>query len=85
MAALVWVVIGTPVWRWVWAQARRTRSTSGVTPGMSVAHLITPALTPVPAIPSTMSRTNMSTIGSLPSGPVPGRRALKKWGTSSKV
>ena len=37
-----------------------------VTPGRSVAHLSTAALMPVSAMPSVMSRTNMSTIGSLP-------------------
>ena len=68
------VVIGAPVARWVWAHARSTRSTPGVMPGRSVAHLMTAALMPVPAMPSVMSRTNRSTIGSLPFGPLPGTR-----------
>ncbi len=54
------VEIGTPVRLCAWATARSTRSTPGVTPGSSVAHLRIPALTPVSAMPSSMSRTNMS-------------------------
>ena len=56
VAAWVCVEIGTPVWRWACATARSTRSTPGVTPGSSVAHLRIAALMPVPAMPSLMSR-----------------------------
>ena len=79
------VVIGAPVARWACAQARSTRSTPGVTPGRSVAHLIAAALIPVPAMPSVMSLTNRSTIGSLPFGPDPGVRRLHQWGSSLNV
>ena len=56
VAAWVCVEIGTPVWRCACATARSTRSTPGVTPGSSVAHLRIAALMPVPAMPSVMSR-----------------------------
>src|SRR5690348_10568465 len=46
------------------ATARITRSTPRVSPGVSIAHLSSPALIPVPAIPSTMSLTKRATIGS---------------------
>ena len=51
----VWVVIGAPVRRWAWATARSTRSTPGVRPGRSVAHLRIAARTPVSPTPSTIS------------------------------
>ena len=41
----VWVVMGTPVARWACATARSTRSTPGVMPGRSDAHLRMPART----------------------------------------
>ena len=65
----MWTVIGQPVARWVRATARITRSTPGVGPGSSMAHLSIPAFTPVPAIPSVMSRENRVTIGSGSSNP----------------
>ncbi len=76
------MVIGTPVARWARATARSTRSTPGVRPGWSVAHLRIEARTPVPAMPSVMSRTNMSTIGSGPFSAVPGPLKWKYIGTS---
>ena len=62
-------VIGTPVARCALATARITRSTPAVMPWWSIAHLRTPARTPVPAIPFSMSPTNMSTTGSGTSAP----------------
>ncbi len=78
----VWVVIGTPVWRWAWATARSTRSTPGVIPGVSVAHLRMPARTPVSPMPSRISLTNNSIIGSAPPRMVPGPWKWKYIGTS---
>ena len=78
----VCVVMGTPVARWAWATARSTRSTPGVMPGRSDAHLRIPARTPVSPIPSVISRTNRSTIGSGPPRMVPGPRKWKYMGTS---
>ena len=56
-------------------------------PSRSMAHLSMPARTPVPVIPSVMSRTNMSTIGSGTSVPSTefsaGPRPTKKNGTLS--
>jgi hypothetical protein len=78
---------GTPVPWWAAATARMTRSTPGVMPPSSMAHLSTPAFTPVPVIPSTMSAVNMSTIGSGTSVPSAwfraGPRCRKKKGTLS--
>ena len=80
-------VTGTPVRWWAAATARITRSTPGVMPCWSMAHLSMPARTPVPVIPSVMSRTNMSTIGSGTSVPTTafsaGPRPTKKNGTLS--
>src|ERR1700680_3094303 len=64
----VCVVMGVPVLRWAWATALSTRSTPGVMPGVSVAHLRMPARTPLSPIPSRISRTNSSVIGSGPPG-----------------
>ncbi len=72
--AWVCVEIGTPVRLCAWATARSTRSTPGVMPGSSVAHLRIPALTPVSAMPCSMSRTNMSVMISGPSSIPPGPR-----------
>jgi len=58
------------------------RSTPGVSPGASMAHLRNAALTPVPAMPSVMSRTNMWVIVSGPSSSVPGPVKWKYIGTS---
>ncbi len=69
---LVCTVMGAPVATWAWATARITRSTPGVSPGSSMAHLRKAALTEEPAIPSVMSRTKRSTMGSSPSIGVPG-------------
>src|ERR1700735_4717108 len=77
LLACVWVEMGVPVRRCAFAVARRIRSTSRVTPGLSVAHLSIPAFTPVLAIPSTMSCTNMSAINSGPPIAVPGPRKWK--------
>ncbi len=52
------------MWRCARATARMTRATPSVMPWWSMAHLRKAALTPVPAMPSVMSATNMSTIGS---------------------
>ena len=56
-------------------------------PASSMAHLSMPAPTPVPAMPSVMSPTNMSTIGSGTSVPSAsfsaGPRLRKKNGTLS--
>ena len=62
-------MIGTPVRRCAFATARMTRSTPAVMPWWSMAHLRKAALTPVPAMPCSMSPTNMSTIGSGTSAP----------------
>ena len=48
-AAQVWVEIGTPVAFWARAEARRMFSMTGVTPAVSVAHLMMAALTPLVA------------------------------------
>ena len=50
-AAQVWVEIGTPVAFWARADARRMFSMTGVTPAVSVAHLMMAALTPLVADP----------------------------------
>ncbi len=68
-------VMGAPVWRWARATARMTRATPSVMPWWSMAHLRKAALTPVPAMPSVMSLTNMSTIGSGTSMPSAADRA----------
>jgi hypothetical protein len=68
----VCTVIGVPVSTWVCPTARRIRSTSGVSECSSIAHLSSPAFTPVPAMPSRMSFTNSSTIGSGTSKTQPG-------------
>ena len=59
---------------------RSTRSTPGVRPGSSVAHLRIASFTPVPAMPSVMSSANMSTIVSGPPMSVFGPRKWKKCG-----
>ena len=82
VAAWVCVEIGTPVWRCAWATARSTRSTPGVTPGSSVAHLRIAALTPVPAMPCSMSRTNSSVMVSGRRAACPGPLKWKYIGTS---
>ena len=76
-----WVctVTGTSVWWWAAATARITRSTPGVMPSSSMAHLSMPALTPVPAMPSVMSPTNISTIGSGTSAPTASFSAGPRW------
>ena len=78
-----WVctMTGAPVCRWAAATARSTRSTPGVMPAWSMAHLSSPARTPVPAMPSVRSRTKKSTIGSGPAEDrAPGPRWRKKNG-----
>ena len=82
VAAWVWVEIGTPVCRCACATARSTRSTPGVTPGSSVAHLRIAALMPVSAMPFSMSRTNMSVMISGPPKGCPGPLKWKYIGTS---
>ena len=78
-AACVWMVIGVPpVATWARATERSTRSTPSVSPFSSTAHLSMPALTPVPAMPSVMSRTKNSVI-------VSRGRCQKNIGTASKV
>ena len=58
-------VTGAPVATCAPATARSTRSTPGVRPCSSIAHLRNAAFTPVPAMPSVMSATNMAVIGSV--------------------
>ena len=65
-AAHVWVEIGTPVAFWARAEARRIFSMTGVTPAVSVAHLMMAALTPLSPMPCVMSRTNSSATASTP-------------------
>src|SRR5207245_2152398 len=65
-AAQVCVEIGTPVAFWARAEARSTVSITGVTPAVSVAHLMIPALTPLVPMPRVMSRTNSSATASTP-------------------
>jgi hypothetical protein len=65
-AAHVWVEIGTPVAFWARAEARRTLSMTGVTPAVSVAHLMMAALTPLLPMPCVMSRMNRSATASTP-------------------
>ena len=75
----MWIVIGVPpVATCARATDRSTCSTPSVSPLVSTAHLSMPALTPVPAMPSVMSRTKNSVIASR------GRRQ-KNSGTASKV
>ena len=62
--------------------ARITRVTPGVAPGSSMQHFNSPALTPVPAIPSRMSPTNRSIIGSGMSMTSPGPVKWNCIGTS---
>ena len=56
--------------------------TPGVRPGRSVAHLRIPGRTPVSPIPSRISRSKRSIIGSDPPSTVPGPRKWKNIGTS---
>src|SRR5213594_2196813 len=65
-AAQVCVEIGTPVAFWARAEARSTVSITGVTPAVSVAHLMMPAFTPLVPMPRVMSRTNSSATASTP-------------------
>src|SRR5438876_10924443 len=65
-AAQVWVEIGTPVAFWARADARRMFSITGVTPAVSVAHLMMAALTPLVPMPRVMSRRNSSATASTP-------------------
>src|SRR2546428_185523 len=65
-AAQVCVEIGTPVAFWARAEARSTVSITGVTPAVSVAHLMMPALTPLVPMPRVMSRTDSSATASTP-------------------
>src|SRR5215469_14083432 len=62
----VCVEMGTPVAFWARALARRMFSITGVTPWVSVAHLMMAALTPVPPMPWVMSRTKRSATSSTP-------------------
>ena len=65
-AAQVWVEIGTPVAFWARADARRMFSITGVTPAVSVAHLMMAALTPLAPMPCVMSRMNSAATASTP-------------------
>ncbi len=65
---------GAPVITCALATARITRSTPGVRPSSSIAHLRNAARTPVRAMPSVMSATNRSVIGSPPPEPLSGAR-----------
>src|SRR5947209_5127057 len=55
-AAQVWVEMGTPVAFWARAEARRMASSTGVTPAVSVAHLMMAALTPMGPVPGGAGR-----------------------------
>ena len=65
-AAHVCVEIGTPVAFWARAEARRMFSITGVTPAVSVAHLMMAALTPLVPMPCVMSRMKRSATASTP-------------------
>src|SRR6266478_5972305 len=65
-AAQVWVEIGTPVAFWARADARRMFSMTGVTPAVSVAHLMMAALTPVAPMPCWISRMKSAATSSTP-------------------
>ena len=65
-AAQVCVEIGTPVAFWARAEARRMLSITGVTPAVSVAHLMMAAFTPLAPMPCVMSRMNSSATASTP-------------------
>src|SRR5690606_10884413 len=80
-----WVVMATPVSRWATAAASMTRTTSPVNPAASVAILIIPARTPVPAIPSVMSLTNIVVRASVPSTTRPGPLRAKNRGSDAGV
>ena len=67
--AQVWVEIGTPVAFCARADARRTFSITGVTPAVSVAHLMMAALTPLSPIPWVMSRMKRAATSSTPWAP----------------
>ena len=58
--------IGTPVAFWARAEARRMFSITGVTPAVSVAHLMMAALIPLWPMPWVMSRMNRSATASTP-------------------
>jgi len=58
--------MGTPVAFWARAAARRTLSITGVTPAVSVAHLMMAALTPLAPMPWVMSRMKSSATASTP-------------------
>ena len=62
----MWVEIGTPVAFWARAEARRMFSMTGVTPAVSVAHLMMAAFTPLSPMPCVMSRMNSSATSSTP-------------------
>ena len=66
--------MGAPVSTWVRAIARAMRSTPGDGSGVSRANFRKAALTPVPAMPSVMSRLKSVTIGSGMSIRLPGPR-----------
>ena len=68
MAVSVWVEMGRPVARCTRAAARRTRSTPGVRPGLSVAHFKMPGRTPEPEMPFSMSWRKNSSNMSTPEG-----------------
>ena len=65
-AAQVCVEIGTPVAFCARAEARRMFSITGVTPAVSVAHLMMAAFTPLSPMPCVMSRMNRSATWSTP-------------------
>ena len=85
LPGLLWTITGAPVSPWARATARMTRSTPGVRPWWSMAHLKNAALMSVPWMPSRMSRTNRSTIGSGRPGMMPGPRMANQVGTSEYV
>ena len=82
VAGSVCTVTGTPVCRWAAAAAASTRRTSGVAPARSRTILSIAARTPVPAMPSWMSRTKSSSSGSGPSSRRPGPRTANVTGSA---
>ena len=58
--------MGTPVAFWARADARRMVSITGVTPSVSVAHLMMAAFTPLVPMPWVRSRTKSSATASMP-------------------
>ena len=76
--AWVWIVTGVFVAACARATERSTCSTPAVRPLASTAHLSMPALTPVPAMPSVMSRTKNSVMADLRAAPEEHRHLVER-------